>query len=209
MPAVLTHERRHQFTSLVRRAIGLDCGCSDMTQTRRILICLGSCGALLIRLGLALQLPFPPLDDPAFYIQTARNLVSGRGLVIDVIYNYWVPFSSVTHPSHDYWMPLTTLVMAGFMRMLGNTLLAAQAPGILASALLPVVTYLIGRQVWPHQYRWSVLAALNCREPSSAAANSMALYTLLGTAALALAPGDRSPAPAWAVAAGYYAGYAT
>jgi hypothetical protein len=166
--------------------------CNAMANyARDFWICLGLfAAALATRLVMAAQLPFPPLDDPAFYIQTARNLVGGRGLVIDVVYNFWVPFNSVTHPSHDYWMPLTTLVMAGFMRVLGDTLLAAQALGILASALLPVVTYLIGRRVWPHEYRWSVLAALLIVPGAiplyqAAAADSMALYTLLGTAALA------------------------
>lgn len=49
--------------------------------------------AFALRLIFALRLAFPPLDDPAFYIQTARNLAAGRGLTIDVIWNYSVPFA--------------------------------------------------------------------------------------------------------------------
>jgi len=33
--------------------------------------------ALLVRLWLALQLPFPQLDDPASTIQLARNIAGG------------------------------------------------------------------------------------------------------------------------------------
>ena len=43
--------------------------------------------ALVIRLFLAARIVFPPLDDPSFYIQTARNIVVGRGLVIDVTWS--------------------------------------------------------------------------------------------------------------------------
>ena len=53
-----------------------------------------------VRAVLALQLPFPQLDDPAGYIQVARNLASGRGLVSDVMWNYWISFPAVKHPSN-------------------------------------------------------------------------------------------------------------
>ena len=148
-------------------------------------------GALLLRLWVAAQIVFPPLDDPAFYVQTARNVAAGRGLVSDVIYNYWVPYSSVTHPSHEYWMPVTTLVMAVFIKLWGESLLVAQLPGIFASALLPVFTYLLGRRVWPQQPLLSVLAVFLIVPGAipvyqAVAADSMALYTLLGASALAL-----------------------
>src|SRR5512141_1386100 len=91
--------------------------------------------AFVVRFLLARQLVFPPLDDPAFYIQTARNLAAGRGLVIDVIWNYFTPFNSVTHPSHEIWMPLPSILMAGSIKLLGDTLLAAQLPGLMCGAL--------------------------------------------------------------------------
>jgi hypothetical protein len=146
---------------------------------------------LLVRLSLALQLPFPPLDDPAFYLQTARNVAAGRGLVSDVIYNYWVSYPSIAHPSHDYWMPLTTLMMAGSIKVWGDSLFAAQLPGLLASALLPVFTFWLGRRVWPQQTVFSVLAALLIVFGAipiyqAVAADSMALYALIGGCALAI-----------------------
>ena len=116
--------------------------------------------ALLVRVWLALQLPFPPLDDPAGYIQLARNIASGRGLMSDVLWNYWISFPTVTHPSNEFWMPLASLIMAGSMRVFGDTLLAAQLPGLIAGALLSPLVYGMGRTLWPDQRRWSVLAAV-------------------------------------------------
>jgi Dolichyl-phosphate-mannose-protein mannosyltransferase len=142
-----------------------------------------------IRLFLAARIVFPPLDDPAFYIQSARNIAIGRGLVIDVIWNYFVPFNSVTHASHEFWLPLSSIVMAGSIKIFGDTLGAAQLPGIISGALLPVLTYLIGRYLWPDQRRWSILAAALIIPSAilvyqSANADSSALYTLLSTSAL-------------------------
>lgn len=147
--------------------------------------------ALAVRLVFAARLVFPPLDDPAFYVQTARNLAAGRGLVSDVLWNYFVAFPSVTHPSHEFWMPLATLLMAGTIRVLGNTWFAAQLPGLLAGSLLPVLTYALGRTVWPDQRRrgWAGLAALLVTPSAilvyqSASGDSAALYAALSTATL-------------------------
>lgn len=145
--------------------------------------------ALLVRLWLALQLPFPQLDDPAGYIQLARNIASGRGLVSDVLWNYWVSFPTITHPSNEFWMPLASILMAGSIRLFGDTLFAAQLPGILAGSLLAPLAYGIGRTLWPAQRPWAVLAVmllvLNAMLVyQSVSADSSALYTLLATLAL-------------------------
>ncbi len=168
--------------------------------------------AFFVRLIFASQLVFPPLDDPAFYIQTARNIAAGRGLVIDVIYNYWMPFNSITHPSHEYWMPLTSLVMAFVVRVAGDSLYAAQWVGVITGSLLPVLTYGMGRYLWPEMQRWSVLSALMLVPGAvlvyqSAAADSMGLYaalsaTALFTAALAINRRDFK----WAAASGALCG---
>lgn len=147
--------------------------------------------ALLVRIVLALQLPFPQLDDPAGYIQLARNIASGRGLVSDVLWSYWVSFPAVTHPSNEFWLPLASWLMAGSIRVLGDTLFAAQLPGILAGSLLVPLTYGIGRALWPAQRRWAVLAAA-LLVPNAAlvyqsvSADSSALYTLLAVLTLFL-----------------------
>ncbi|MCX6022404.1 MAG: hypothetical protein NTZ05_11880, partial [Chloroflexi bacterium] len=67
--------------------------------------------ALLIRVAAAAPIRFPALDDPAFYLTVARNLAAGRGLTVDAIWWHHVPFAQITHPSNDYWQPLTSLVL--------------------------------------------------------------------------------------------------
>jgi hypothetical protein len=145
--------------------------------------------ALGLRVVLALQLPFPQLDDPAGYIQVARNIASGRGFVSDVLWSYWVSFPTVTHPAGEFWLPLASLLMAGSIRLLGDTMFAAQLPGIIAGSLLAPLAYGIGRTLWPAQRRWAILAAglivLNAALVyQSVSADSSALYTLLATLAL-------------------------
>ncbi len=145
--------------------------------------------ALSLRVGLALQLPFPQLDDPAGYIQLARNIASGRGLVSDVLWSYWVSFPAVTHPSNEFWMPLASLLMAGSIRLWGDTLFAAQLPGVIAGSLLAPLAYAIGRTLWPVQRRWAVLAAVpvvlnGTLVYQAVSADSTALYALLATLAL-------------------------
>ena len=168
--------------------------------------------ALVLRVALAAQLSFPQLDDPAGYIQLARNIAGGRGLISDVLWNYWVSFPAVTHPSNEFWMPLASLLMAGSLRLLGDTLFAVQLPGIIAGSLLAPVVYGLGCTLWPAQRRWSALAALLVAVNAAliveaVSADSSALYTLL--AALALFVGARAidrQQISWAAATGLLCG---
>lgn len=159
-------------------------------HAKDVWICLGLfAAALLVRLFLAVQLPFPQLDDPAGYIQLARNIASGRGLVSDVLWNYWISFPSVTHPSNEFWMPLASVIMAGPVRLFGDTLLVAQLPGIISGSLLAPLVYVVGRTLWPNQRRWSVLVAVlivinAVLVYQSVSADSSTIYTLLATLAL-------------------------
>jgi 4-amino-4-deoxy-L-arabinose transferase-like glycosyltransferase len=148
--------------------------------------------ALALRLIFATQLIFPPLDDPAFYVQTARHLAEGRGLITDVIWNYFVPFNSVTHPGFEFWMPLASLTMAGSIRIWGDTWLAAQLPGSVCGALLSMLTYKMARHLWPDRQRWAILAALLTVPGAipvyqSASADSAMLYGLISSSALFVA----------------------
>lgn len=99
---------------------------------------------------------FPPSDESAFYLTTAENILTGRGLEVDALWSYQLPFPKVTHPSHEHWMPLTTgLIAAAFavQRALSGVLEAslriAQMPGIFLGALLAPLTYLFGRRALP------------------------------------------------------------
>ena len=145
--------------------------------------------AWAIRLVLAARITFPPLDDPAFYVQTARNLAAGRGLVTDVLWSYQFSFPSVSHPSHEYWMPMATLLMAPWIKALGDTLFVAQLPGTLCAALLVPLTYALGRIVLPSDRRIAVGAVLLLMAGAlpvyqAASTDSAAPFALLGAGGL-------------------------
>lgn len=149
---------------------------------------------------------FPPLDDPAFYLITAQNLVAGRGLEVDALWSYQIPFPQVTHPSHEHWMPLTTgLIAAAFsiQRLLSGELegplRTGQIPGLVMGTLLVLFTYTFGRRALSGSVRncWAawgaaVLVAINATlSYQSASADSSAPFALL--AAWVLATAIRSP----------------
>lgn len=165
-----------------------------------------------VRAVLALQLPFPQLDDPAAYVQVARHLAQGRGLVSDVIWNYWIPFETLTHPSNEFWMPLASALMAASIKVWGDTLWAAQFVGAVCGSLLVTLTYGMGRTLWPQQRLWGALAAVLLIPGAivvfqSVSADSSALYALLSTAAIfsaALAIARRKLS--WAIASGLLSG---
>jgi hypothetical protein len=104
--------------------------------------------ALLIRLVYALQLPFPPLDDPAYYVQGARSLFNGHPLELSIIWSYHPVPATVLHPGFDFWMPLTSFLIAGSFLILGDTTLAAQLPSVLAGSALPVLTFWLAWRVF-------------------------------------------------------------
>jgi hypothetical protein len=165
--------------------------------------------SLSVRWLYARPVVFPPLDAPAFYLTTAENVVTGRGLEVDALWSYQVPFPAVTHPSHEHRMPLTTAVIASafaIQRALSGALEASletgQMPGLILGALLAPLTYLFGRRALPQgrSNRWislgaAVLIVVNATLAyQSATADSTAPYSLLAAGALAVAvrkPGER------------------
>jgi hypothetical protein len=166
----------------------------------------------LVSLGLrwpyAKAVVFPPLDAPAFYLTTAENAVTGRGLEVDALWSYQVPLPSVTHPSHERLMPMTTAVIASafvIQRALSGVLEASleigQFPGLILGALLAPLTYRFGRRVLPEgrNSRWILfgagllIAANGTLAYQSVTADSTAPYALLAAGALVVAvrrPGE-------------------
>ena len=117
--------------------------------------------ALSIRLVFAASLPFPGLDDPAFHLIVARNLAEGRGLTIDAIWSYLVPFPTITHPSNEFWMPLPSLVMAPFFVMFGPQLWVAQTVGAMVGALLAPIAWTATRMAFAPLGSWHLLGLLS------------------------------------------------
>lgn len=112
------------------------------TRTQLLLICLG---ALALRLALVNWVEHPGIADPNHYYNLGRELATGHGFQIDYIWHYYNPPDAVVHPI-DWWMPLTGLIAASSMVVLGVSVPAALLPFILLGVLLPVVTFFAARQ---------------------------------------------------------------
>ena len=158
--------------------------------------------SLGVRWPYARVVVFPPLDAPAFYLTTAENVVTGRGLEVDALWNYEVPIPAVTHPSHERLMPMTTAVIASafaIQRALTGVLDASleigQIPGLVLGALLAPLTYRFGRRALPEgrNSRWvlfgaGLLIAVNATLAyQSVTADSTAPYALLAAGVLVVA----------------------
>lgn len=125
-------------------------------------------GAFAVRLLYAVQFKFPPLDDPAYYIQAARSLFSPQPWQISIIWNFQPRFAAVLHPALDYWQPLPAFAIAGSFLIFGQSLWAAQLPSLVAGACLPVFTFWLGRKTFAFlpdlpettNYRLSLVAAI-------------------------------------------------
>lgn len=165
--------------------------------------------ALAVRAVAAAGITFPALDDPAFYFMVASNLAQGRGLVIDAIWSYQVPFEAVAHPSNEYWMPLTSFVLAPALALAGPSYRAAQAVGVVAGTGLVALTFAIVRaspqaskQSWWLGPAAGLLVALNpLLVYQAATADSAVVFSLVAAATvLALARCQGGGPGTWALA---------
>ncbi len=112
------------------------------SRPRLLLPCLAVfCAALAVRVALAYSRPIPVSADAAYYMHVAENLHSGRGFVADYVWNYLAGIpEGLPVPSNGYWMPGTSLVMAGAFAAAGEvSLRAAQWPSLIFGALLCAV----------------------------------------------------------------------
>ena len=85
--------------------------------------------------------------DVSFYYTVAKNLAQGRGFVIDYIWNFWDDPQGFPTPSNVWWMPLPSLICAAGMKLFGVGYVVAQTTMIVATSVLPLVVYLLGRQL--------------------------------------------------------------
>lgn len=86
--------------------------------------------------------------DISFYVTVARNLVEGRGFVIDYIWNFWAEPEGIPQPSNVWWMPLASIVAAIGMALGDGGYVAGQTATIALSSVLPAVVFLLGRDLF-------------------------------------------------------------
>lgn len=115
--------------------------------------------ALLVRVLTALPLRVPGYMDAYYYYVGATSLYRGLGFNDPFIWNYLDNPTGLPHPSHLYWMPLSSVLAYLSFLLFGESFRAAQVPFVILSALLPLIAYAVAYQV-AHSRRHGVCAAL-------------------------------------------------
>src|SRR5574340_488542 len=102
-----------------------------------LLYILGLAAAALAALGQK----SPGYMDADYYYAMGTQLATGKGFNEPFLWNYLDDPAGLPHPSHLYWMPLTSLFAAAGMLATGSTKFsAAQLPFILLAGLIPVIS---------------------------------------------------------------------
>ena len=148
----------------------------------------------LVIIGLAVNLiaiywiRTPGYMDAEYYFAIARRLVDGKGFTEPFLWNYLDDPTGIPHPSHLYWMPLTTIASAATMALFGTEFRAAQIPFIACAALIPALSALIG--LYLHGDRgWSLRAGLFAALPGFflpffLTTDTFVIFAVIGCAAL-------------------------
>ncbi len=161
--------------------------------------------ALLVNLTAASQQASPGYMDAAYYYSGGQRLADGHGFTEQVLWNYLADPAGLPHPSHAYWMPLTSIVIAASQWLLPflPPFRAAQA-GQVALALLAVfLAYRLALALTGevrHARTAALLAAFSgFYAPFLPAADSFGLVMALGAAfLLSLHQLAGKPGPGWA-----------
>ena len=82
--------------------------------------------ALLVRVLAALPQTQPNYMDAAYYLVGGQRLAQGLGFTDPYVWNYLDQPTGLPHPSHLYWMPLPSILVAISQSSLGSNYRAAQ-----------------------------------------------------------------------------------
>jgi 4-amino-4-deoxy-L-arabinose transferase-like glycosyltransferase len=121
--------------------------------------------ALVARVAAAFAIDYSPYTDPAYYAMVAEQLATGQGFSAPVLWSFLevggrLPADPMLPvPSNGHWMPLTSIVAAAGMTLLGPDLRAGQLPVVALGVALVPFTYLVGVDLYRSR-RVGVLAAV-------------------------------------------------
>ncbi|MEX2546498.1 MAG: glycosyltransferase family 39 protein [Chloroflexota bacterium] len=101
--------------------------------------------ALAARIWAIGLVSFPLTEGSAYYVAVARNLVAGRGLVIDAIWSYATPPLTLPRPAFELWQPMASFIAAVPVALFQQTFGAAQLGGVALGALLAPLAWLVAR----------------------------------------------------------------
>jgi hypothetical protein len=103
---------------------------------------------LLFSVAVASFQSTPGYMDADYYFATGLQLAEGKSFTEPFLWNYLDDPVGIPHPSHAFWMPLTSLVAAFALRIApGFEFASAQWIFILLSAFIPYLTALLAYEI--------------------------------------------------------------
>lgn len=119
-------------------------------------------GFLVVSLVTAFQ-AVPGYMDADYYYASALRIANGKGLTEPFLWNYLEDSSRIVHPSHGYWMPLSSFIAAAGMVVSGaRTFFAARGGFLLLAASIPPLTYHLARRLDADQRSAFLAGVLAC-----------------------------------------------
>jgi hypothetical protein len=129
--------------------------------------------AAAVRIVAIASVHFPANEGSAYYVTVARNMVEGRGLVIDAMWSYATPPLTLPRPAFELWQPMASFIAALPMSLLGTSFASAQLGGVLLGALVAPLAWVIGSQA-------ARALRLEPRRAAAVAVGSGVLVAILG-----------------------------
>ena len=169
--------------------------------------------ALLVHMSAAQFIRAPGYMDDAYYFGGALRLAQGQGFTEPYLWNYLDSPTGLPHPSHLYWMPLTSVVAAASMAAFGQSFAAARLPLVLLASLLPLMAYAVAMQLTGVRRQASAAGLITLFSGFYPAfwgtTDSFALFAVTGAGTLfAIGRGMQTGRWQWWLAAGVGAGLA-
>ena len=169
--------------------------------------------ALAVNGAAAVFIRTPGYMDAAYYFAGGLRLVRGFGLSEPYLWNYLSGLDSLPVPGALYWHPLTSLVAAGGMALLGESFRAAQMPFVLLASFLPILSYQISLQLGNDRSASFIAGLLTVFSGfylvSWSATESFVIFTIVGVLAfLSFSRGLENETMRWFFLTGLFAGAA-
>jgi 4-amino-4-deoxy-L-arabinose transferase-like glycosyltransferase len=130
-----------------------------MRRSRWVLLI--ACQMAILALA-AVAIDVPGYLDADYYFATGLTLARGEGFSEPFLWNYLDGIYRLPHPSHLYWMPLTSLLSAAGIAIGGEHFRSAQLVFLLLAGALPVLTFLTARHLGlrEDQAGWAAVLAI-------------------------------------------------
>ncbi len=105
-------------------------------------------GAIVYRLWFGAEIDFPLGNDSAYYRAMGLRGALGPGLwTEDIVWHFLGQPDALTHPSHDYWMPGASLLVAASVALLGPGPGPETLPTVLFAGLFAWLTFLLAERL--------------------------------------------------------------